>query len=97
MRKKKEKEDRLPSSNETSTPGATRAYGWQGDQQALAQAEAQVASDWKVGDVILDTYEVTSLLGEGGFGKVYKVHHRGWNTDLAVKSPRAEILAQLVV
>ena len=53
-----------------------------------------MVSDWKVGDVILETYEVISLLGEGGFGKVYKVHHRGWNTDLAVKSPRAEILTQ---
>jgi WD40 repeat protein len=55
-------------------------------------AEAQVALDWKVGDVILDQYEVIDLLGEGGMGKVYKVHHRGWNTDLAVKCPKPEEL-----
>jgi serine/threonine protein kinase len=63
------------------------------NQQALAQAEAQVAAEWQVGDTILDLYEVTALLGEGGMGKVYKVHHKGWNTDLAVKSPRPEIFA----
>ena len=43
--------------------------------------------DWNLGDVILDTYEVLGLLGEGGMGKVYKVHHRGWNVDLAMKAP----------
>jgi len=74
------------------TPGVTIASPGQADHQALDKAEAQVAAEWNVGDVILDTYEVTGILGEGGMGKVYKVHHRGWNTDLAVKSPRAEEL-----
>lgn len=27
-------------------------------------------------------------------GKVYKFHHRGWNVDLAVKSPRPQLLAR---
>ncbi|KZL50424.1 hypothetical protein A2T98_07405 [Nodularia spumigena CENA596] len=40
---------------------------------------------WNVGDIILDLYKVTDILGEGGFGKVYKVRHQGWNIDLAVK------------
>jgi WD40 repeat protein/serine/threonine protein kinase len=48
---------------------------------------------WKVGDTILDLYRVTGILGEGGFGKVYKVHHQGWNVDLAVKVPRPETVA----
>jgi serine/threonine protein kinase len=47
---------------------------------------------WKVGDVIADLYEVTGVLGEGGFGIVHKVHHRGWDMDLAVKSLRQEML-----
>ncbi len=51
-----------------------------------------VPAEWNVGDVILGLYEVSAILGEGGMGKVYKVHHRGWGMDLAVKSPRAEIL-----
>jgi WD40 repeat protein/serine/threonine protein kinase len=48
---------------------------------------------WNVGDTILDLYRVTGILGEGGFGKVYKVHHQGWNVDLAMKIPRSETVA----
>jgi WD40 repeat protein len=47
---------------------------------------------WKVGDTILDLYDVTALLGRGGMGDVFRVRHRGWGIDLAVKTPRAEIL-----
>ncbi|MCG3149697.1 MAG: Serine/threonine-protein kinase PknD [Verrucomicrobiae bacterium] len=43
--------------------------------------------EWKVGDNILGIYEVTGILGQGGMGRVYKVHHKSWNMDLAVKSP----------
>ncbi len=52
----------------------------------------EIPVDWNNGDLIMGMYEVTGLLGEGGMGKVYKVHHVGWNMDLAVKSPRPEIL-----
>jgi WD40 repeat protein/serine/threonine protein kinase len=48
---------------------------------------------WNVGNTILDLYKVTEVLGEGGFGKVYKVRHQGWNVDLAVKVPKAEVIA----
>lgn len=44
--------------------------------------------------MVLDLYEVVGVLGEGGMGKVYKVRHRGWNVELAVKSARPEILAR---
>jgi WD40 repeat protein len=47
---------------------------------------------WNVGDTILDLYRVTDILGEGGFGKVYKVRHQGWNLDLAMKIPKPEII-----
>jgi WD40 repeat protein len=56
--------------------------------------EEDVAVDWNVGDVILNLYEVTDVLGEGGMGKVYKVYHRGWKMFLAVKSPKAKTLAR---
>jgi WD40 repeat protein len=49
-------------------------------------------TDWHVGEVLLDQYDVTGLLGEGGMGRVYKVHHRNWNMDLAVKRPRADFI-----
>lgn len=48
---------------------------------------------WRIGDTILDLYHVTDILGEGGFGTVYKVHHQGWDLDLAMKIPRPEIIA----
>ncbi len=62
--------------------------------------EAAEASEiWNVGDVILNVYEVKRLetgkddgkhYAEGGMGLVYRVHHRGWDLDLAVKSPKSE-------
>jgi WD40 repeat protein len=64
-----------------------------GEARSFA-SEDEVPAVWQPGDLILDLYEVKDVLGEGGMGKVYKVHHRGWNIDLAVKSPRAEILGK---
>ena len=61
---------------------------------AAQSAEADVPAVWQVGEVILDLYEVTDILGEGGMGTVYKVHHKNWNIDLAVKSPKPEIFAK---
>jgi len=55
------------------------------------RGSSAVPAEWNVGDVILDLYEISGILGEGGMGKVYKVHHKGWNVDLAVKSPKPEI------
>jgi len=52
----------------------------------LPQDPLQAADNiWQPGQVILDTYEVKGELGKGGFGRVYRVHHKGWNMDLAVK------------
>ena len=48
--------------------------------------------EWKTGDVVLGLYEVAGLLGQGGMGRVYRVHHRGWSVDLAVKVPLKQAL-----
>ncbi len=76
-----------------------------GEREAVRQAASQSprrsepADVWKVGDLILDVYEVRPINGgkdgtkhyaEGGMGLVYRVHHRGWDLDLAVKSPKSE-------
>lgn len=45
---------------------------------------------WQVGDVVAGLYEVAAVHGHGGMGVVYKVRHRVWDVDLAVKSPRPE-------
>ena len=57
---------------------------------APVRTEIDVALDksvWKVGDTIEGKYDVTAIAGQGGMGVVYKVHHREWNIDMAVKTP----------
>ncbi len=44
-------------------------------------------SVWKVGDTIEGKYDVTAIAGQGGMGVVYKVRHREWNIEMAVKTP----------
>src|SRR5690348_8287620 len=58
--------------------------------QAAPPAADVVGDTWKPGDVILDLYEVREVFTSGGRGLVYRVHHRGWDMDLAVKCPRPE-------
>ena len=83
--------------------GATVLAGGQVNQDdVLRKTVEAVAFEWKPGDVILDLYEVRSVtegFGEdaqqknyhqGGFGRVYKVWHRTWRREMAVKAPRAE-------
>jgi WD40 repeat protein/serine/threonine protein kinase len=52
---------------------------------------AERTSDWRPGEVILDLYEVLGKT-KGGMGVVYRVRHRDWGIDLAVKVPRAALL-----
>ena len=59
---------------------------------ASGRFTTQRLTEWQVGEVLLDLYEVLGLLGEGGMGRVYKVRHRGWNLDLAAKVPRPVLL-----
>ncbi|MFG2435848.1 protein kinase [Streptomyces sp. NPDC048508] len=47
---------------------------------------------WRRGDVILDLYEVLDVVRTGGLGLVHRVHHRGWDIDLAVKTPRPAVV-----
>jgi serine/threonine protein kinase len=50
-----------------------------------------VPAVWRVGDVILNCYEVREKFEGGGMGLVYRVYHRDWDLDLAVKSPRPNL------
>lgn len=49
--------------------------------------------DWRTGDILLELYEVKSVLGEGQFGKVFQVWHRDWDLDLALKTPKQKALS----
>lgn len=62
---------------------------------ALNQAGGQTPIDWQVGDVYLDMYEVRAVIGEGGMGKVFRVYHRLWDLEIAVKCPSRRLLVHL--
>ncbi len=70
-----------------SEPQGTVGLGESSVSTRAFAAETDVPSEWKEGDVILDLYEVKGTLGRGGMGAVYRVHHKKWNLDLAVKTP----------
>ncbi|MEI6125187.1 MAG: protein kinase, partial [Pseudomonadota bacterium] len=58
----------------------------------LHEAEEHVPVEWRRGDVIIGLYEVTDVFTGGATAMVYKVFHRAWNMNLAVKSPKPAIL-----
>jgi WD40 repeat protein/serine/threonine protein kinase len=60
------------------------------DQSA---AVGSAPSGWRVGEVVDELYEVRDEITSGGMGVVHRVHHRGWNMDLAVKTPRPELVS----
>ena len=45
-------------------------------------------------DEILGTYRVTSDAIHGGMGSVWRVHHKNWNVDLAMKRPQPRFFAE---
>jgi WD40 repeat protein/serine/threonine protein kinase len=48
---------------------------------------------WLPGQVVHGLYEVRDVIGSGGMGLVYRVWHRDWRIDLAVKVPRPELVS----
>ena len=53
---------------------------------------SEVESVWRVGGVIADLYEVREVITSGAMGLVYRVWHRDWDIELAVKTARPELL-----
>ena len=61
-----------------TAPGADETV-LEGDEQP---AYRDSASAFAKGDIILDTYRVEDdAIEAGGMGRVWQVHHTGWNTD----------------
>ena len=55
--------------------------------------DAPARGTWRVGDVVDDLYEVRQVLTSGGMGVVHRVWHRAWNLELAVKTPRPQLVS----
>lgn len=63
-----------------------------GGRLEVSPANEEVPTVWHPGQLIMNTYAVQQILGQGAFGTVYKVHHLGWEVELAVKTPNPEAL-----
>ena len=50
-------------------------------------SQTAVFAGWKPGDIIDGRLQIMELIGKGGMGVVWRVHHREWNKELAVKMP----------
>lgn len=46
-------------------------------------------SSWSIEEAIPESYEIRDVK-HGGMGRVYRVYHHGWDTDLAMKVPHPE-------
>ncbi|MFF3566936.1 protein kinase [Nocardia jiangxiensis] len=55
-------------------------------------SDATEFGSWRVGEVVADLYQVREVVTSGGMGLVYRVWHHGWRVELAVKTPRPELL-----
>ena len=77
------------SSKTNNTTGSDETL----NENAATSSESfgRLHTEWEEGDVILDLYEVQGK-SEGGMGIVYFVWHRGWQTKLAMKSPKPELV-----
>ena len=64
--------------------------------EELGTRETDAISNERIrkGDRILETYQVVSDAITGGMGSVWRVHHTGWDTDLAMKRPQPKFFAE---
>jgi WD40 repeat protein/serine/threonine protein kinase len=63
------------------------------DPVGKSLAQETNVKEWQVDDVILNLYVVKEVLGQGGFGKVFRLFHQAWELDLAVKTPNQRAIA----
>jgi WD40 repeat protein len=75
-------------------PNLPKKGSYPGFRHDHSQKSPQTIIEWQPGQVLLDTYEVKGKLGEGGMGIVYRVHHKAWNIDLALKQPKSDVVAK---
>ena len=69
----------------------------EGQKNIVTSDERTAPIVWSVGDIIDEKYEVTGAIQQGGMGIVYKVQHREWDIELAVKMPLPDLVANDVM
>jgi len=84
-----------PQANETLTGGigAASSDDTLTKMPSISAGRRTEIVNWRIGDIIDGKYEVKDVIGKGGMGIVYKVHHRDWNIEMAVKMPLAELVS----
>ncbi|MDR1165189.1 MAG: protein kinase [Deltaproteobacteria bacterium] len=68
---------------------------WEDTTVALNELASRVwerGLDLRVGQVVLGVYVVQEILGRGGLGQVFKVRHRDWQKELALKLPYRSVM-----
>ena len=76
------------------------SLSWQGSGEAAGRSSDDVVPETfsneviRKGNEILKTYEVCSEAICGGMGSVWRVHHKGWNVDLAMKRPQPRFFSE---
>ena len=74
---------------------ASRAIRPGGGQPGGGQPEEAISNEKiRKNEEILGTYRVLDDAIRGGMGSVWRVHHEGWDTDLAMKRPQPRFFAR---
>ena len=65
-------------------------------KQQIDGKEEEIISNERIqkNDIILGTYQVSSDAISGGMGSVWRVHHKDWNVDLAMKRPQPKFFSE---
>jgi WD40 repeat protein/serine/threonine protein kinase len=80
--------------NADHTMAASKGDSTRRELDAGHQASSRAGNgQWRVGEVVEGLYEVREEITAGAMGLVYRVHHQSWNIDLAVKTPRPELVS----
>ncbi len=72
----------IEPASESAAPFNPSAPSFRQEVEAL-----QEKLHWKIGAIVDGKYDVKGVIGRGGMGIVYHVHHREWDVELAVKMP----------
>jgi WD40 repeat protein len=82
------KNDDATAHQQSTTTAATQvAHGAAIENKTVSATDIPIGK----GATLLDLYKVESDPIVGGMGRVFRIRHTGWNTDLAMKQPKKEL------